>query len=140
MNKKTLLLAGLAILILALAYGWYQYSRGHTDLASVKADFSLDASALHSAFAEDYEKASQEYVSKVIAVTGTVKSLQNNDQGIVVSLEGGPMGDVLCSLAEKDSKSLAEGQTATLTGECTGALGDADLGLLDVNLVRCVIK
>ncbi|MEZ4687467.1 MAG: hypothetical protein R3B47_15805 [Bacteroidia bacterium] len=47
---------------------------------------------------------------------------------------------MLCSLAGKSPEGLAEGQNLTLVGECAGALGDADLGLLDVNLVRCAIK
>jgi Tfp pilus assembly protein PilE len=140
MNKRNTILVALVIILAVLAYGWYQFSRGHADLASVKPDIEVNASKLHEAFAQDEQQASQQYVSKIVAVTGEVKAVKTSDKGTVVTIAGGEMGDILCSLSDDNAAAPTEGNAITLIGECTGALGDADLGLLDVNLVRCVVK
>ena len=140
MSTRKILFAGILVLLLAIGFGWYQFSRGHADLTKAKPDFQLAATELHAAFVQDYNQSSQRYVGKVLAVSGQVNNVQRSETGTVVALKASEMGDILCSLAGESPEGLSEGQKITLVGECTGALGDADLGLLDVNLVRCVLK
>ncbi|MFK7971971.1 MAG: hypothetical protein AB8F95_16510 [Bacteroidia bacterium] len=139
MKKSILLIVG-AIILAGFIYGWYEFNRGHESMESAKADVTIQSTNLHQAFANDEEAANQQYVEKIIEVTGTISSIISTDAQTVISLEGDDLGGILCSMSEKTSESVKEGTNVTIVGLCTGALGDADIGLIDVNLVRCIIK
>lgn len=140
MSKKSLIYIASVILLTAGIYAWYQYNRGHEDLAQADPDFSVQSEKLHEDFSLDETAANKLYLGKVVAVSGKIKSIQKNDPFTIVSLQASDMGDILCSMAKDKSFKAKEGDSITLIGECTGALGDTDLGMLDVNLVRCIKK
>ena len=140
MNKKRVLILILAILAIGAAIAWYQFSRGHADMASVSVDEKVTANAFYSAFTANEADASARFIDHIIEVTGSIVAINDGKESTVVTLKGGDMGGIICSMTPADFSSLKEGNQVTLVGECTGVLGDADLGLLDVNLVRCVIK
>lgn len=145
MKKKTIII--LSIIGFALAGGgWYaykEYTRKVKDLTKVKADLQLSAGELISAFETNEQKANADYLDKVIAVKGTVKSVEKNEQGhftVILGDEGTP-SSVRCSMDsihQLDVSSLPEGSLVTLKGACTGFNADELLGS-DVILNRAVL-
>jgi hypothetical protein len=145
MKKKKLII--LAILAFALAGGgWYaysEYSRKVKDLANVKADLRINATELVAAFEKNETGANTIYLDKVIAVRGTVKSVEKNDRGhyTVILGESGSASAVRCSMDsthQQDISVIPAGSLVTIKGACTGFNADELLGS-DVILNRCVL-
>ena len=99
MKKKKLLLLGLLVCVLviaATAFYWYQKPR--TLLTNVKADYTLTAKELYAAFQQDEKKANQQFLEKIIEVTGTVDNVQATDSTTSLVLAAGEMGGINCSV------------------------------------------
>ena len=146
MKKKTLII--IAIIGFALAGGgWYaytEYTRKVKDLATVSADIELSATELITAFESNEGKANADYLDKIIAVKGPVRSVEKNDQGhfTVVIGEAGSLSAVRCSMDaehQQDVAALPEGSLVTMKGACTGFNADEMLGS-DVILNRAVMQ
>lgn len=137
----------LVILVVLLAIGWYAY-RLYTgkvpSLTKQKADYSLSADSLMASFEKDTAAANKMYLGKVLAVTGNIKSVEEESAVIVLGDAGTP-SSVRCTLDTAFVKNLAqlnEGATIAIKGFCTGFNPDeTGLGLgSDVVLNRCVLE
>lgn len=134
MKKKIGLLVGVFFLI-GLAIGGYMYVKPNPSVANMKTDVTLTAGDLLAAFETDEAAANAEYLDQVIALSGTISSIATNEDGLLtLTLDtGNPVSGVICEMeADRDHGDLAEGQTISLKGLCTGYL-------MDVVLVRCVL-
>lgn len=134
MAKKIGLLIALACLI-GLGIGTYMYFKPNPSVANMKTDVTLTAGDLLAAFEADEATANAEYLDQVIALSGTISSITTNEDGLLtLTLDtGNPVSGVICEMeADRDHGDLAEGQTISLKGLCTGYL-------MDVVLVRCVV-
>ncbi|TXB62339.1 OB-fold protein [Phaeodactylibacter luteus] len=128
-----------AVLILAAAgagIGYYQFNKPHQNMERAAAEFSVSAEALFGSFEADEQQANEEYLDKVVAVSGTVRevSKDNNGQLSITLDSGSDMFGVICQmdeLTDHEGFSPEPGQKLTLKGKCTGML-------MDVVLVRCV--
>ena len=132
-NKKWVI--GVAILVvLGFVYGLYLYNKPVQAMNKLKPDYNLTADQLYNEFDENETVASENYLDKVIAVTGIVSGVeQSSDQVMSVRLKSDhPVFGVLCELESGKKKSdLSEGDEITFKGICTGKL-------MDVVLVRCI--
>ena len=145
MSKKKII--GLAIFAALLCGGWYgytEYTRKVTDLSEVKADMSLNASELISAFQANEAQSNADYLDKIIMVNGIVREVERNDHGhfTVVLGEDMQMSSVRCSMDSSYQDKIAEltkGSRVMIKGACTGFNSDELLGS-DVILNRCVIS
>src|SRR5687767_2023577 len=93
----------LLVVVLALAFGaWYayrEYNRKNVDLKGQKADVTIDANSLIAAFEKDTAAANRQFVDKVVAVSGNVKSIDANGNPVVIALgDGAQMSSVQCSM------------------------------------------
>jgi hypothetical protein len=137
MKKKKLLLLGVVLCVLiiaATAFYWYQKPR--TSLTNIKADYSLTAKELYDAFQQDEKKANQQFLEKVIEVTGSVDNVQATDSTISLVLAAGEMGGINCSVRKKNSDeemAPAKGTNIKVKGRCIGFL-------MDVNLTDAIIE
>lgn len=134
MKKKIGLVVGVFFLI-GLAIGGYMYFKPNPSVANMKTDVSLTAGDLLAAFETDEAAANAEYLDQVVALTGTITDVTTNEDGLLtLTLDtGNPVSGVICEMeADRDHGDLAEGQTISLKGLCTGYL-------MDVVLVRCVL-
>jgi hypothetical protein len=133
MNRKTILL-GLLILLLTGAFiGYRMYNKPHRDLTNAAADFTLSATELFAGYEADEAAANTKYLDQVIRVKGTIMAINTDEAGQTsLTLDaGGLMGGVICQMDPALEIIFAEGQEVTLNGLCTGML-------MDVVLVRCV--
>ncbi|MCB0662927.1 MAG: hypothetical protein KDC24_09320 [Saprospiraceae bacterium] len=132
--KKILII----IAVLAIGGGFFayqMYNKPHKDMTSAESDLAISSTDLLAAFESDETSANDLYNDKVVAVTGNVLSVSNEEGITKVTLDAGnPLGGVICQLDElsdHERTSFEEGESVTFKGLCTGYL-------MDVVLVRCV--
>lgn len=133
---KNLLKYGLLLAVIGAGIGVYQWNKPHENMDRAKTDVELAASELFTAFAENEGQANEDYLDKVIAVTGKVREVSKSPEGLVkVTLDSGDeMFGVICQLDELSDHQRTDfqpGESVTFKGKCTGML-------MDVVLVRCV--
>ena len=133
-------------MIVASGAAWYaykEYNRKNKNLAEVKPDITISAIALLRAFEKDSGSANKQYLGKILAVNGIIKSIEKEDKDVTVILgDAGNMSSVRCSMDTTYAVKIAsykEEQQITITGACTGFNKDELLGS-DVILNRCVIN
>ncbi|GAA4337578.1 OB-fold protein [Flaviaesturariibacter amylovorans] len=137
----------LTVIALAVAggaiYGWREYNRTNADLSNAKAHYTQDATALIAAFEKDTAAANKQYVDKILAVSGPVKSIDAAGNPVVVFLGAADgMSSVRCSMDSAHAatyRSITAGSIVTIKGQCTGGeVSDMGLGT-DVSLKNCVL-
>jgi len=134
MKKYLKYLVGL--LIIGLASGAYMYYKPHQNIKTSKADVNLSAMEVFQAFESDESTANEQYLDKIMAVSGKVRDVSKNEEGIVsVTLDAGQdMFGVICQLdqlSKHPREDFPIGEEVSFKGVCTGML-------MDVVLVRCV--
>ncbi|HEY6502975.1 MAG TPA: hypothetical protein VIZ28_03280 [Chitinophagaceae bacterium] len=145
MTKKRIILAAVAIAVISGGwYGYKEYTRKVKDLSKVKAQVQMRATDLITSFEKSEKEANVLYLDKVIAVTGKIKTVENDGKGSysVVLGEENSMSSVRCSMDttyQQDVASLPAGIVITIKGVCTGFNTDELLGS-DVILNRCVVE
>ena len=127
------------IVVLALiggAYGFYMYNKPHKNLAKTKADVTLSAQDLFTAYELNETKANEIYLGKVLEVDGIIKSIEGENSNIINLEVGSMMSRVSCEMEPdayaKNKNSLSEGDKVTIRGNCAGMT-------MDVVLQRCVL-
>ncbi len=140
-KSRIILLAGLGVVIIAIAIGLSMYYKPHKTFAGAEPDFRLTVPQLIAAFTSDEAAATAKYVAedKVILVSGTVLDVITEDSGTVVIVLGeeGVEGTVSCTLTAEESahaERIKEGGSAQITGQCTGMQGLIEP---EVILIRC---
>lgn len=133
-------------LFLALGIaGWYAYKKYNEkgpDLSRAQPTIRLEAASLIGAFESDTAVASRMYIDQVIAVTGTVKSIDTDRIPVIIFLgEEAALSSVKCSMDPVFAdgyKNISKGSRVTVKGLCNGFQYEELLGT-DVELNRCVI-
>ncbi len=144
MKKRTIVTAiGIAIIASAW-FGYGEYNRKVKDLAQVQAQMTMQANELISAFEKNENAANAQYLDKIIAVKGKVKTVEKNDRGqySIILGNAGAMSSVRCSMDSvhvKEIVNVKEGEEVIVKGACTGFNADELLGS-DVILNRCVLE
>src|SRR5579872_1534296 len=85
MKKRTwIILSSIAAVFLAaLAFGYYEYTRGNADLADAKPDVCIAAPALMNEFSQNEAQANTKYLNKVTCTRGVVKSVETDHTGSI---------------------------------------------------------
>ncbi|HEY0976316.1 MAG TPA: hypothetical protein VGE21_02505 [Flavobacteriales bacterium] len=132
MNKRTVLVALLVVLLVGGAIAYRLYHTGVPQAAERTADVSVPAEELFQAFQTDEVAAGQRFNDKVVSVTGTVRDiLREKDGRTTVTLESGdPLGGIVCEFAPGTDPGCTTGEKASIKGFCAGFN-------LDVLLQRC---
>ena len=81
--KKKLIIASILIVGVLVSVYFYAY-KGHRDIATAQADFSLTVSALQKEFAENDSLATVKYQNKVIQIQGVITNVDVESKSIVV--------------------------------------------------------
>lgn len=129
--------------------GLYIFNMPHRDVQSVPADYQLTAKQIVNEYLSDAQKANNKYLqeegdSKIIAVTGTVESIDKdmNGQQVVLLKDLGEKAGVSCTFMSKanaNAENLTKGITVTIKGVIRSGAGyDEDLEIFeDVILEKC---
>ena len=134
MKKIWIAIASLALI--GAVTGIYLWNKPHKNMNRAAADFKMESAALFTDFETDEAGANTKYLDKVIEVTGVVRSVSKEDDGIIsVTLAtDDELAGVICQLDELTTHKRTEfqaGEKVTFKWICTGML-------MDVVLVRCV--
>lgn len=123
-----ILLGVLAIGLVAGAYGIYAFNKKVPGLEKTRADYSLTADEIYSAFEMDEAAALEKFDGKVVEVSGTVLSVktENEQNNIIIAAESAFGGGVNCSLSSP-VEGIEKGMTIKIKGRCQGYLMDVVL-------------
>ncbi|MEA5109997.1 hypothetical protein SDC9_24940 [bioreactor metagenome] len=144
--KRKLFIAAGALALVGLIAGilvyFFVYNKPHKDYLKAEPEFTVEALALFEEFRADQAAASAMYNGKVIAVTGALTSVEQNDSFTVAVFEidegmFGSEGIRFTMLPESKDKiiSQAPGTTLTIKGFCTG-YNETDVILEHCSLVE----
>lgn len=133
---KYLLAVVAGILVLGALIGYSIYNKPHKDIKRADPDFTMSSADLFAQFEADEAAANQQFLDKIIQVSGKVVEVSSDEEGTTtVTLDGGGMMfGVICKLdplSQHGRNDFETGAAVTLKGICTGML-------MDVVLVRCV--
>lgn len=135
MTGKRILLIILGLALIGAAVGYALWNKPHENMASSKAEETIEAPALLSAYNADEAAANAKYLGKTIAVTGKVKEFSKQESSPAkITLETGDEFAVICELDALSQHKRTEfqvGETVTFKGKCDGLN-------LDVQLSRCI--
>lgn len=126
----------LLVLVLGLigaATGTYLWFKPVAKISSMETEISIPANELFTAFETDEATANDQYLNKVIEVTGIIKEVKKSEIGLPVAIfeTDDLIFGVMCEFETKEGAAEIEaGQLLTIKGVCTGKL-------LDVVLNRC---
>lgn len=130
-TKKIIGIVGVLVIGIGAFIGYRMYNKPHRAVEDEEA-IAVTAAELFQAFETDEAAANEQYLDKVLAVTGKVSESYINQDGRTVILlsTDNLMYGIQCTL-ERNYTS-APGSMLTIKGICTGYLSD-------VILVRAVV-
>ena len=136
MTRKHAVLAGVAIVIIALAgMGLYWYNKPHAGVGNKAPEVQISVADLYNEYQRDELNADKKFLNRIIEVTGEVTDVQTTSGSTIITLSlAGELGGVSCRLATNENPNIDSHKTKIMTikGKCSGFL-------MDVNLVDCVI-
>ena len=112
MSKKNIII----FFVLFIAFDCflvYKYIyKGHRDIQSEEAAFTMEAKAFASEFSKNQEEASKKYLNQTVVVTGQITEVED---------EGVTLGEtVYAALNTTSASSLKTGDQIKLKGRCIG--------------------
>ena len=128
---KRILLILFALACVGGVVGYYLWNKPHPNLTNAKTDITVDAAALYAEYSADETASNDKYFEKVIAVSGKVKDVTNDEGTIKVSLDTGHDFGVRCELSTTTPHARTEfatGENVTFKGTCNGFNFDVQLG------------
>ena len=140
-SKKSLIIFFLAAIGIAVAVGFYFFNKGPKEVKHADG-IKVEAAIVYQAFLKDSTTAKEQYLNKILEVSGMVKKVSKNQQNeMIVMLQTSESGAFVNCTLEDGVAAILENKQATIKGICTGmGMGDADLGILgDVYLIRCYL-
>jgi hypothetical protein len=144
MNKYFKIIGILAVLgiIAALLIYKFIYNKPHRDYEKAKADYTLEASALHAAYVNDKSKADATYTGKVIQISGLMNKTEESDSSLIAIFvfNQGLFGDegIRCTMLPKFFdllKNKGSNISVTLKGYCSG-YNDTDVIMEKCSVVK----
>jgi len=136
-SKKHIAFIVVPAVLLTGSYFYKEYHRKPADIEDSQPLAKLKVSAIVDQYEKDETIANQQYLGKVIQVTGPISEIINQQDtlGYVFLGESNSLHKVSCLINRPHIREIGKyiiGQQITLKGICTGFL-------LDVELNRCVI-
>ncbi len=111
--KKKLLVLVVVIAIAAVGVYFYTY-KGHRDITTEKASFSLSVKDLQQEFLQNDSLANSKYLDNTIEVYGKISSLDLESNGIVLDEK------LFATFKDSTSKKLTQGAALKIKGRFIG--------------------
>jgi hypothetical protein len=137
LSKKNIAFITAIILLVAAGYFYKEYQRKPADITRVEPVAKINVATIVDLYENNETKANQQYLGKIIQVSGTITDI-NNQQDTLINISLGDSSSlhkVSCLLDKRHMNAIKKykpGEAITIKGICTGFL-------LDVELNRCVI-
>jgi tRNA_anti-like len=146
-SAKIILFAVIAAVIGVGVYGYEEYNRTVKDIATITPAFTTSGIAIVEEFTKNDSIANAKYLGKTIAIDGTLKSVDKDENGFYTVVIGDTISttSVRCSMDSAhnmEASSLKEGTKINVKGICTGFSKD-DTGLIGSDIMlnhSCINK
>jgi hypothetical protein len=146
MKKGTIrwLLVILVLVLIGAGYAYREFNRKPADLEDATPVVSTTSSKMLEEFSNDFEKANQQYLGKVVQVKGIISGVETDEKGFltVVLKDPSSSSSVRCSmdsLHTKQTPELSVSKEVSIKGICTGYSAD-EFGIgADLLLNRCIV-
>ena len=128
-NRIKITVLVLLLVMVAVSYGLYQYTRKPADIRGLSPEIEIEAVDLVKEFKNDEAAATSSYVDEILLVRGEVSGIQTASSGqVTIFLEAkDPLSSVTCSFYGDetiDQKKIIPGKELKVKGKCTGMLSD----------------
>jgi hypothetical protein len=129
MQKMTKLIYVLAVVAVTALGGYYYvfvYSKTHHRNIQSEKSVTIQADSLSAQYQANEKNANALYLNKAVQVTGTIVSIDKNQEGKIMIILGraDAFSNVSVTLISTAPISQKIGETITIKGVCTGALSD----------------
>ena len=126
MTKLIYVLAVVAVTALGGYYYVFVYSKTHHRNIQSEKSVTIQADSLSAQFQANEKNANALYLNKAVQVTGTIISIDKNQEGKIMIILGraDAFSNVSVTLISTAPISQKIGETITIKGVCTGALSD----------------
>jgi tRNA_anti-like len=127
---KRILLALVALACIGGGVAYYLWNKPHQNMNTAKTDVTIDAMALFTEYNADEAACNAKYLDKVIAVSGKVKEVANDEGTVKVSLDTNSDFGVRCELSTTTTHArttFTPGEQVTFKGTCSGLNFDVQL-------------
>ncbi|MEI7589432.1 MAG: hypothetical protein WCJ68_08040 [Chitinophagia bacterium] len=129
MRKMTKLIYAIAVVIiiaLGVYYYVFVYSKTHHRNVQSEKGIAIISDSLSAQFQVNEKNANHLYLNKALTVTGTILSIDKNQEGKITLLLGrsDAFANVSVTLLSTVSITQKVGETISIKGVCTGALSD----------------
>jgi hypothetical protein len=125
---KILGIIALVIFISGVIVAVTMYNKPHRNIQKSRTDYTINASDLLKAFETNNAGAQSTYFSKIVMVTGEIKTITRTETNISVIIAGeSDFFGVNCSFNPAENQKidkLKEGQKIQVKGECKGYIDD----------------
>lgn len=121
---KKILIGLFVIALCGFAVGAYLWNKPAPKAENQDA-VKVEATTLFNAYAQNAKQADSVYLDKWLEVTGTIQSVETNQDGQQVWIleTGDMMQAVMCVMRDK-GVTEEKGKTVTVKGRCTGLVND----------------
>lgn len=138
-RNKYILLSLIVLIVMTTTIGYMEWNKPHENIKSAQA-VKVNAVSLYSLLAHESPNAKITYSNKVVAVSGRVKQLSENqgNQQVILLKTSIYDGSVNCTM-EENIRNIKVGDSVLIKGICIGySGGDSSIGMPgDVFLIRC---
>lgn len=133
MKKKNILFLLLGVIVVAGIAAYMMWNKPHPK-AEDKKGIPITAVSLFKEYTTNETAANNQYLNKVLEVSGAVSAIDTNQDGAVAVIlqTDDIMNGIMCTMRDKN-QAIAKGSNVTIKGFCSGFVGD-------VKLTDCVIK
>ena len=135
---KVILISILALIVIGILSVIYIFNKPHKNTFDLDAEYSLNAIELFYEFNNDEQTANSKYLGKIVEVKGALVNVNENADGIELSLEDEIFG-VTCLIDSSyaatqniEISNLKLNDKITIKGQCNGFL-------TDVKIDRCIL-
>jgi hypothetical protein len=129
MRKMIKLIYAIAVVAITALGGYYYvfvYSKTHHRNVQSEKGLVIQADSLSAAYQANEKNANALYLNKAVEVSGTIVSIDKNQEGKIIIILGrsDSFSNVSVTLISTIPLSQKIGETITIKGVCTGALSD----------------
>ena len=122
---KRIIFSVVILILMGFVVQYLLFNKPHRNIAAAKEDFVISADSFYKAYSADETASNAKYLTKVIAVEGTVDELQlENAEEPTVALSTGNEGiTIRCGFKKEllsDVKALKNGDKIKIKGRCDG--------------------
>ena len=141
---KKWMIAFLVFLLAGGGFVWYLFTLKYDDMATVKADFTVNATDFIKEFKQDMIAANKKYSEKIVVVNGTVSAIETADTTVNIKMVDTTNGAYIIFAFQQqhlqEAKVIKEGEIVSLKGSCSNGAFSNILEAEYITFKRCAVN